>query len=192
MPADAGTDDTDEALMLAYGRGDATAFERLYARHRGPTYRYLLRHASERSVADELHQDVWMSVIRARERYAADARFTTWVYTLARHRLIDHWRARRGARFTSLDEGSSACSRATRLGLRRHSRRRSVVADDRRANRPAISRRARRRTGGPARRLPAAPRPGLSLEEINTGAPVETVRAGCVTPTAGCATWNLQ
>jgi len=110
QPADAGNpDDTDEALMLAYGRGDASAFERLYARHRGPTYRYLLRHASERSVADELHQDVWMSVIRARERYAADARFTTWVYTLARHRLIDHWRARRGARFMSLDdEGASA------------------------------------------------------------------------------------
>jgi RNA polymerase sigma-70 factor (ECF subfamily) len=110
QPADAGhPDDTDEALMLAYGRGDATAFERLYARHKGPTYRYLLRHTSERPVADELHQDVWMSVVRARERYAADARFTTWVYTLARHRLIDHWRARRGARFTSLDdEGSSA------------------------------------------------------------------------------------
>jgi RNA polymerase sigma-70 factor (ECF subfamily) len=108
--ADAGNlDDTDEALMLAYGRGDAPAFERLYARHKGPTYRYLLRHTSERSVADELHQEVWMSVIRARERYAADARFTTWVYTLARHRLIDHWRARRGARFTSLDdEGASA------------------------------------------------------------------------------------
>lgn len=110
QPADAGNpDDTDEALMLAYGRGDATAFERLYARHKGATYRYLLRHTSERPVADELHQDVWMSVVRARERYAADARFTTWVYTLARHRLIDHWRARRGARFTSLDdEGSSA------------------------------------------------------------------------------------
>jgi RNA polymerase sigma-70 factor (ECF subfamily) len=110
QPADAGNpDDTDEALMLAYGRGDAAAFERLYARHKGATYRYLLRHTSERPVADELHQDVWMSVVRARERYAADARFTTWVYTLARHRLIDHWRARRGARFTSLDdEGSSA------------------------------------------------------------------------------------
>jgi RNA polymerase sigma factor (sigma-70 family) len=104
-PADTGGDDApDESLMLAYARGDAAAFERLYARHKGPTYRYFLRHTSDRSAADELQQDVWLSVVRARERYAAEARFTTWLYTLARHRLVDHWRARRGARFTSLDD----------------------------------------------------------------------------------------
>jgi len=109
-PADTGTSgDSDEALMLAYARGDATAFERLYARHRGPTFRYFLRHTSDRGAADELQQDVWLRVVRARERYAADARFTTWLYTLARHRLVDHWRARRGASFTSLD-GDEACS----------------------------------------------------------------------------------
>jgi RNA polymerase sigma-70 factor (ECF subfamily) len=85
-----GTDEGDEALMLAFARGDAASFERLYARHKGPTYRYLLRHTSEPATADELHQDVWMKVVRARERYAPDARFTTWLYTLARHRLVDH------------------------------------------------------------------------------------------------------
>ena len=99
-----GTDEADEALMLAYARGDAPSFERLYARHKGPTYRYLLRHTSEPATADELHQDVWMKVVRAREHYAPDARFTTWLYTLARHRLVDHWRSRRGVRFMSLDE----------------------------------------------------------------------------------------
>ncbi len=36
---------TDEALMRAYGRGDARAFEALYARHKAATYRYFLRHA---------------------------------------------------------------------------------------------------------------------------------------------------
>ena len=103
-PADRkNTDDSDEALMLAYGRGDATAFERLYLRHKGPTYRYFLRHTSDRAAADELQQDVWLRVVRSRERYAVDARFTTWRYTLARHRLVDHWRARRGATFESLD-----------------------------------------------------------------------------------------
>ena len=102
-----GIDETDEALMLAYARGEAAAFERLYARHRGPTYRYLLRHTADRAAADELHQDVWLSVVRARERYTPDARFTTWLYTLARHRLVDHWRARRSARFTSLDDDAN-------------------------------------------------------------------------------------
>ena len=103
-PADAETgEQTDEALMLAYANGDAAAFERLYMRHKGPTFRYFLRHTGDRAAAAELQQDVWLRVVRSRERYAADARFTTWLYTLARHRLIDHWRARRGASFTSLD-----------------------------------------------------------------------------------------
>ena len=96
--------ESDESLMLAYARGDAVAFERLYARHKGPTYRYFLRHTSDRSAADELHQDVWLKVVAARARYVAEARFTTWLYTLARHRLVDHWRARRGNRITALDD----------------------------------------------------------------------------------------
>ena len=71
-PADTGSGEaSDETLMLAYARGDAAAFDCLYARHKGPTYRYFLRHTSDRSAADELHQDVWLNVVRARERYAA-------------------------------------------------------------------------------------------------------------------------
>lgn len=101
-----GTDEDDEALMLAYARGDAVSFERLYERHKGPTYRYLLRHTSDRAIADELHQDVWLRVVKARAHYAPDARFTTWLYTLARHRIVDHWRSRRGVQFTSLDDAA--------------------------------------------------------------------------------------
>ena len=96
--------ETDEALMLAYARGDASAFERLYARHKGPTYRYFLRHTSDPASAAELQQDLWLKVVRARERYVAAARFTTWLYTLARHRLVDHWRSRRGVQFVTLDD----------------------------------------------------------------------------------------
>jgi RNA polymerase sigma-70 factor (ECF subfamily) len=115
-PADRGSEEqTDEALMLAYARGDASAFERLYARHKGPTYRYFLRHTSERAIADELQQDVWLKVVRARERYAPDARFTTWLYTLARHRLVDHWRAQHGTRFVSLDDDSVEHADAMRV-----------------------------------------------------------------------------
>src|SRR5512135_934529 len=83
-PVDTGSAlESDESLMLAYARGDATAFERLYARHKGPTYRYFLRHTSDRGAADELHQDVWLKVVAARGRYVPEARFTTWLYTLA-------------------------------------------------------------------------------------------------------------
>jgi RNA polymerase sigma-70 factor, ECF subfamily len=100
---------TDEALMGAYGRGDAQAFESLYARHRGGTYRYFLRHlAGNVAVAEELHQDLWLRVIGARERYAAQAKFATWLYTLARHRLVDHWRTRHGVSLESLEDDGIA------------------------------------------------------------------------------------
>jgi RNA polymerase sigma-70 factor (ECF subfamily) len=84
--------DADEALMLAYRDGEAGAFDILYTRHKGAVYRYLRRHAQEH--ADELAQDVWMRVINARAGYDVRARFTTWLYTIAHNRLMDHFRAR--------------------------------------------------------------------------------------------------
>ncbi len=97
--------DTDEALMLGYGRGDARAFETLYARHKGGTYRYFLRHSGgDVATAEELHQDLWLRVIGARERYETQAKFSTWLYTLARHRMIDHWRACGSVALASLEE----------------------------------------------------------------------------------------
>lgn len=99
-------DESDEELMLAYAAGRAEAFERLYSRHRAATYRYFLRHTSDRGAAEELHQDLWLKVVRARGRYAPSARFGTWLYTLARHRLIDHWRSRRGAPFADAADDS--------------------------------------------------------------------------------------
>jgi len=105
------TEASDEALMLAYAGGNAAAFERLYTRHRGPTYRYFLRHTSDRGTAEELHQDTWMGVVRARERYVRTARFSTWLYTLARHRLIDHWRSTRAAVLVELPDDDAGDNR---------------------------------------------------------------------------------
>ncbi len=82
----------DEDLMLAYRDGDARAFETLYHRHKGPLYRYLTRQCGDRRIAEELFQDVWARLIQARRRYTVRARFTTYLYTLAHNRLIDHYR----------------------------------------------------------------------------------------------------
>ncbi len=82
----------DEELMLAYGGGDAGAFEALYRRHRGALYRFVLRAIKQRALAEELFQEVWIRVIEARGRYAPQARFTTWLYTIAHNLLVDHWR----------------------------------------------------------------------------------------------------
>ena len=95
---------SDENLMLAYGSGNAAAFDELYSRHKGGVYRYLLRHCRNNALADELFQDVWMNAIRVRATYAPTAKFTTWIYTLAHNRLVDHWRATGQARFASIDD----------------------------------------------------------------------------------------
>lgn len=94
MPAPAPVADArDEDLMLAYAAGDATAFDALYVRHKGGVYRYVLRHCGHAGVTDELFQDIWMNVVRARASYIPSAKFTTWLYRIAHNRLIDHWRA---------------------------------------------------------------------------------------------------
>ena len=85
--------DSDENLMLRYAAGDAAAFEALYARHRAPLSRYVLRQV-DRDNADELYQDIWLKLIDARGGYEPSAKFTTWLYRIARNRLIDHYRRR--------------------------------------------------------------------------------------------------
>ena len=91
-----GEDDTDEALMLRYAQGDAAAFDLLYGRHRAPLFRYVVRQlGGQRAPAEELFQDIWMSVIGARGGYKVEARFTTWLYTIAHNRVVDHYRRHR-------------------------------------------------------------------------------------------------
>jgi len=85
--------DSDEALMLQFQAGISPAFEILYSRHKGGVYRYLLRQGTRQPMAEELAQDVWLNLIRARASYVPSAKFTTYVYRLAHNRLIDHFRA---------------------------------------------------------------------------------------------------
>lgn len=82
----------DEELMLAYAAGDAGAFAQLYDRHERAVYRFLLRSVRSPEIADDLLQDTWMAVVRNAAGYAPRARFTTWLYGIARSKLIDHWR----------------------------------------------------------------------------------------------------
>ena len=92
----------DEQLMLAYREGDAGAFDELYRRHKGGLFRFVLRSVRERAVAEELYQEIWMRAIEARGRYQVQAKFSTWLYTIAHHRLVDHWR-KRGLQLVALD-----------------------------------------------------------------------------------------
>lgn len=83
---------SDEALMRAWRDGDAPAFDRLYARHRTWLYNLLVRQVQDRTRADDIFQETWYSLIRSAATWEPKARFTTWLYMLARQRLVDHWR----------------------------------------------------------------------------------------------------
>jgi RNA polymerase sigma-70 factor (ECF subfamily) len=93
----------DEELMVAYRGGDDGAFETLYRRHRARLFRFVLRSIRSRAAAEELYQEVWMRVIEARASYVPKARFTTWLYTIAHNRMVDHWR-RAGLSLVSLED----------------------------------------------------------------------------------------
>jgi RNA polymerase sigma-70 factor (ECF subfamily) len=171
---------TDEALMRAYGHGDARAFEALYARHRAATYRYFLRHAGgHAATADELHQDLWLKVIGARGRYEAQAKFSTWLYTLARHRMVDHWRARHGVPLASLEDEATVMQVEESLAALR------IGSDD--PLDASIDAQARHRLVAALADVPLLQRDafllhieaGLSLEDIAglTAASVETVKS---------------
>lgn len=86
----------DASLMARYVQGDGRAFEVLYQRHRGPLYRYITRLTRRAAEAEEIFQDVWLAVIRGRERYEPSARFSTYLFSIAHRRVIDGRRRDRG------------------------------------------------------------------------------------------------
>ena len=82
----------DSALMLRYQDGDTAAFEELYRRHKDALYRYFLRLGGDAAAAEDLYQEAWAKIIRARETYRPTAKFTTFLYRVAHNCFIDHVR----------------------------------------------------------------------------------------------------
>lgn len=101
---------SDEALMLRYGQGDRDAFRVLYLRHRGRLHRFIQRMARDSALADEVFQETWMALINNRSRYVAEARFLTYLFGIARKRLLHHRRGERTrvATFASSPESCDA------------------------------------------------------------------------------------
>ena len=94
----------DEELMLRYRSGDTSAFEELYARHRGGLFRYILRQVGFRAAADEVFQEVWMRIIAARARYRVEARFATFLYRVAHNCVMDHFRRKPALHLISFED----------------------------------------------------------------------------------------
>jgi RNA polymerase sigma-70 factor, ECF subfamily len=94
---------SDELLMDAFRLGEAAAFEVLVVRHSRGIFNYLLRSVHNQARAEELLQEVLVRVIRSKDRYKRSAKFTTWVYTIARNLCVDESRRARFRDHESLD-----------------------------------------------------------------------------------------
>ncbi|MEP6607763.1 MAG: sigma-70 family RNA polymerase sigma factor [Burkholderiaceae bacterium] len=174
---------SDEELLAAYAGGDARAFGELYQRHERAIHRFFLRQGASGSVADDLLQETWLAVVRNAANFEPRAKFTTWLYTVARSKMIDHWRARDVAVSLTCfaEDGGDAANDSGEGSI-------DIPAGD--AHRPdhqAIARAQARAFVAAVEALPPVQREafllqvegGLSLDEIAaaTGAAHETVKS---------------
>lgn len=90
--------------MRRYQAGDAAAFAILMRRHLGKLYNFVARHTGNRAVAEDLSQEVFLRVVERAGDFKHEARFTTWLYTIARNQCIDHLRKASLRRHPSLDD----------------------------------------------------------------------------------------
>jgi RNA polymerase sigma-70 factor (ECF subfamily) len=102
------TEGTDEALMIRFQSGDRSAFALLVRRHQTHLYNFSLRHLRSPPAAEEVVQDAFLRVVQNASEFKHEARFTTWLYTIARNLCIDQMRKRALRRHPSLDEPKRA------------------------------------------------------------------------------------
>ena len=74
--------------------GDRGAFEELYGRYRNAIFSYMRSRIRNVARAEELTQEVFLKVFRARNTYQANGKFSGWLWTIARHIAIDEYRAK--------------------------------------------------------------------------------------------------
>ena len=119
----------DAELMLRVKEGDSSSFERLLGKYRSPVIGYLYRMVQDQGVAEELAQEVFLRVYRARSTYEPAAKFTTWLFRIATHLALNSLRDRRGERGRlSLDEVNGDAP-PIQLVERRSNREQELVAE---------------------------------------------------------------
>jgi len=89
---------SDAAVMLRVAAGDEASFNFLVQKHHRPVIHFLFRMVRNQAVAEELAQEVFLRVYRARDSYRAEARFTTWLYRIATNLAVNHARDTRHER----------------------------------------------------------------------------------------------
>jgi RNA polymerase sigma-70 factor (ECF subfamily) len=98
---------SDAEVMLRAGSDDAGAFEYLAVKFHRPMIAFMFRMCHNQALAEELAQEVFLRVYRSRKNYAAEAKFTTWLYRIATNLAVNHARdhkVERSGKVVSLDE----------------------------------------------------------------------------------------
>jgi RNA polymerase sigma-70 factor (ECF subfamily) len=93
----------DEALMLRYQRGDSGAFAELVRRHEKSLYNFVLRQTRSAPAAEDITQEAFLRVVQRAADFKHEARFTTWLFTIARNLCVDQARKAKLRRHPSLD-----------------------------------------------------------------------------------------
>jgi len=86
--------DPDAVLMLRVKRGDRAAFETLVEKYRQPVMNVLVRSLPDAAEAEDLAQAVFVQVFKSAGRYEARAKFSTWLFTIARNLCLNELRRR--------------------------------------------------------------------------------------------------
>lgn len=101
----------DAQLMLRVKAGDDASFAALLERYRAPVIHFIYRMVQNQHIAEELAQDVFLRVYRARKGYEPNAKFTTWLFRIATHIALNAIRDGRGERgVESLDDKDAQTS----------------------------------------------------------------------------------
>lgn len=98
---------TDAEVMLRVGSDDNAAYEYLVTKFHRPMIAFMYRMCRNQALAEELAQEVFLRVYRSRKSYAAEAKFTTWLYRIATNLAVNHARdhkVERSGKVVSLDE----------------------------------------------------------------------------------------
>jgi RNA polymerase sigma-70 factor (ECF subfamily) len=106
-------DEPDEDLMTAYQGGDVQAFELLVARHERPVWSFLRRFTRDAAAAEDLLQEVFLRVVKSAGEWKRTAKFSTWVYAIARNLCIDRARRAVHRQASSLDGPAHADADST-------------------------------------------------------------------------------
>jgi RNA polymerase sigma-70 factor, ECF subfamily len=89
-----GTLDPDAALMLRVKQGDMEAFEELVDKYKQPIINLVYRSLQDATEAEDLAQTVFLQVFKSANRYRVSAKFSTWLYTIARNLCLNELRRR--------------------------------------------------------------------------------------------------